>query len=74
MRFKNENTGDVIDVPRPDILGNGSVRFNGRVVERVTYSDIDASVTLSDGRKFYNNEFAEYLVKQLEIGAWNIVH
>lgn len=61
MRFKNEITGDIMEVPPPDRLGASVVLFNGKVVEHVLYSDQDNSATLGDGQKFYEGQFAEYL-------------
>lgn len=71
MRLRNEVTGDILEVPPPDELGTSVVRFNGRVVETVLYSDVTNTATLGDGRVFgASGEFADYLVEQLRIGAW----
>lgn len=73
--FSNKETGDVLEVPPPNFAGRSVVRFNGRVVERVTYSDVgDGSVTTEDGRVFDSKTWPEYLAEQLRIGAWKVIH
>ena len=75
MKMQNNHTGDVIDVPPPDRTGGSVVRFNGRIVEKVIYSDVDGgSVTTEDGRVFTSQEWSAYLVEQLRIGAWKVIN
>ena len=51
--FKNELTGDVVEVPPPDKEGRSVVKLNGEIIEQVTYSDEDGGyATTADGRKF----------------------
>lgn len=62
---------EILEIPDPDFLGASVVRFQGRVVERLIYSDIHDSVTLADGRRFRTGEeFASYLISQLAAGAY----
>lgn len=70
MRLQNNITGDILECPPPDELGASVVRLNGRVIERVLYSDLDGgSVTLGDGRIFKDDqEFAAYIVARLAQG------
>jgi len=71
MTLRNDITGDVLEVPPPDFLGASVVRFNGRVVETVLYSDEGGgSATTGDGRVFTIKEWPAYLVNQLAAGAW----
>lgn len=74
MKLRNEITGDILEVPPPDMLGASFVRFNGRIVETVLYSDNDGgSVTTVNGpiiRVFRDQEFSAYLVEQLRTGAY----
>lgn len=73
--FSNKETGDVLEVPPPDFAGRSVVRFNGRVVERVTYSDVgDGSVTTEDGRVYTSKDWPQYLVEQLRVGAWKVIN
>jgi hypothetical protein len=75
MKFGHKETGDVLEVPPPDLTGRAVVRFNGRTVERVLYSDDDGgSVTTQDGRIFSGEEWTAYLVEQLRVGAWKVIH
>jgi hypothetical protein len=75
MRLKNLETGDMLEVPPPNIVGDSVIRFNGRVVERVTYSDADMSVTLGSGRRFDSGKnFAAFLIEQLRVGAYKMAH
>lgn len=71
MRFRNERTGDVLEVPPPNEIGESVVLLNGAVIERVLYSDVgDGSVTLGDGRVFAaGEEFAAYIVSLAARGA-----
>ncbi len=76
MKMKNNLTGDVVEVPPPDNRGNSVVLFNGRIVERVTYSDLpeDSAVTTEGGKVFSTgDEWATYLVEKLRTGAWKVV-
>lgn len=68
MKMRDQRTGDVVEVPPPDQLGNGVVLFNGVVVERCVYRDPDT--TTCNGRVYRGTEWATYIVKQLEAGAW----
>ena len=71
MTLRNDRTGDVLEVPPPDALGASVIRFNGRVVETVLYSDEDSgSATTGDGRVFTIEQWSAYLIKQLDTGAW----
>lgn len=70
MKFRNDRTGDIMEIPPPNKLGESVVKFNGRVVEHVLYSDTDNSATLGDGRKFTSDEWAKFLTEQLRIGAY----
>jgi hypothetical protein len=73
--FRNDETGDVIEVPPPNFTGRSVIRFNGKVVERVTYSDLEGgSVTTEDGRIYTSKEWPQYLVEQLRIDAWKVIH
>lgn len=73
--FRNAETGDVLEVPPPNFAGRSVVRFNGKVVERVTYSDLEGgSVTTEDGRVYTSKEWTGYLVEQLRIGAWKVIN
>lgn len=66
MRLRNEITGDVLEVPPPNQMGESVVLLNGQVIERVLYCDETMSVTLGDGRKFSRGgDFANYLVEYL---------
>lgn len=66
MKFKNQITGDVLEVPRPNRLGQSVILLNGAVIEQVLYSDVDNSVTLGDGRQFSaGKDFASYLLTKL---------
>jgi len=70
MKMQNRLTGDTIEIPAPDMEGHSVVLFNGRIVERVTYSD-DPPVILSEsGHVFIGNEFVDYLLSQLKNGTW----
>ena len=71
--LRNNRTGDTITLPPPDFLGRAVVLFNGRVVERVIYSDVHDLVIFQDGsgrRMRAGDEFARYLVDQLERRAY----
>jgi hypothetical protein len=68
--FRNDLTGDVLDVPPPNYLGEGVVRLNGVVVERVLYSDESESVTMEDGKQFSSQGWAKHIVECLRIGKW----
>jgi len=71
MRLQHKVSGDVLEVPPPDWRGYGVVRFNGRIVEKVLYSDKDGGTTTTeDGRVFHGEEWALYLVEQMRIRAW----
>ena len=75
MKLRNDITGDVLEVPPPDAMGESVILFNGSVVERVLYSDEgEGSVTLGNGRVFAaGNSFADYLVEKLKTGEWRKV-
>ena len=75
--FKNTETGDTIEAPPPNMFGKSIIRFNGRVVEHVTYSDDETggSVALDSGRTFDSGkEFGIWLAEQLRVGAWKVVN
>ena len=75
MKMQNDITRDVIDVPPPDQTGRSVVRFNGKIVERVTYSDLDGgSVTTDEGHILTSEQWSDYLVKQLRLGAWSVIN
>ena len=75
MKLQHAHTGDVIEVPPPDRIGRAVVRFNGRIVERVVYNDdCGGSVTTENGRVFTAQEWSDYLVEQLRIGAWRVIN
>lgn len=72
MTLRNDYTGDVLEIPPPNELGESVIRFNGRVVEAVLYSDENGgSATTGDGRMFTIKEWPAYLVEQLEAGKWS---
>jgi hypothetical protein len=73
MRFSNAKTGDIVEVPPPNIFGRSVVRFNGRVVERVVYSDEAGGTVTTESRVFRPDEWAFYLAEQLRTGAWKVV-
>ncbi|HWQ54837.1 MAG TPA: hypothetical protein VN442_14215 [Bryobacteraceae bacterium] len=72
MRFRNNITGDVLELPPPDALGASVVLFNGAEVESALYSDADGgSVTLGDGRRFHSiDDWVAYVIEQLRSGAY----
>ena len=71
MRFQNKKTGDVCEMPPPDHLGRAFVKFNGRIVHWVTYSDEDGGTTTTEqGQVFHGDEWAYYLIDQLKTGTW----
>lgn len=71
MKLIHNLTGETLELPAPDFLGASVVLFNGRVVERILYSDVSNSVTLANGRRFPAGPvFASYLISQLESGAY----
>jgi hypothetical protein len=66
VKFQNNITGDVLEVPPPDEAGRAVVLLNGQVLERVVYGE--DSVTLEDGRTFPSGaEFAKYLAGILRL-------
>lgn len=67
MRFVNAISGDVVELPPPNELGEAVVILNGVVIERALFSDADGgSVTLGDGRRFTAGRvFADYLVAMI---------
>jgi hypothetical protein len=72
VRLKNEVTGDVLEVPPPNSLGESVIILNGLTVEHVLYSDENGgSVTLGNGEMFRpGGGFADYLVEKLRTGGW----
>lgn len=72
MKLLNAQTGDVLEVPPPDSLGISVVRFNGRVVERVLYSDVTGSATTEDGRTFTPSEWSAYIVQRINSDSWGV--
>src|ERR1700675_1852823 len=71
MKLQNNITGDVLEVPPPNRLGESVVLFNGSIVEHVFYSDEGpGSVPLGDGKQFIGKGFADYLVEQLRLGTY----
>jgi hypothetical protein len=64
MKMQNTITGDVLELPPPDSLGQASILLNGHVFETALFSDAcGGTVTLGDGRMFKaGDEFANYLV------------
>ena len=68
MKLKNELTGDTLELPPPNELGESCVLFNGKVVASVLYSDETNSVTLGDGRIFSIEEWPQFVVKNLKDG------
>ena len=72
MKLKNDRTGDVLEVPPPNELGESVVILNRKVVEWVLYSDVgEGLITTGSGREFPHGEgFAEYLVDRLQTNAW----
>jgi hypothetical protein len=72
MKLQHKN-GDVIEVPPPDMSGRSVVRFNGRIVEQVVYSDEDGgSVTTRDGKRFTSDSWSKHIVEQLRVGAYKL--
>lgn len=66
MRLVNHITGDVLETPPPNELGEGVVLLNGVVIERAIFCDEDNSVTLGDGRRFDSGTaFADYVVAKI---------
>ena len=70
MKMQNAITGDILELPRPDALGQASILLNGHVVATALFSDANGgTVTLGDGRQFAaGEEFADYLVECLKTG------
>ena len=68
MRLQNNLTGDVLEMPPPNALGQAVIKINGIVVERVLFSDENGGrATLGDGRTFdAGQEFSRYVVGLLE--------
>ena len=62
-RFRNEITGDVLELPPPNILGQGVVKLNGTIVERVLYSDESMMITLQNGSMLTAEEWSKYIVE-----------
>jgi len=53
MRMMNRYTGDILELPPPNKLGESVIVLNGKVVEHVLYSDVNGgSITLGDGTMF----------------------
>jgi hypothetical protein len=62
MKFKNETSGDVIEVPPPR-FGKSSIILNGEVLFLVEYSDNPTYVRVLNGPSFSEPErFAEWVV------------
>ena len=71
MKLQNTQTGDILEIPRPDEIGQSVVLLNGNIVARVLYSDDNGgSVTMEDGRMFTINQWVSYVADQLRKGAW----
>jgi|GEM_PF-3818749 len=71
MRFKNKETGDVLELPPPDRLGASVVKFNGRVVEQCLYGYNPRSVTTGDGKVFDTpDEWRDYILRRMRGDKW----
>lgn len=68
--MQNKITGDIIELPRPDPLGRSFVLFNGKNVLNVTYADDPDRTITEDGRIFFGDDWAHWIIEQLRIGAW----
>jgi hypothetical protein len=76
MTFRNDLTGDLMQLPPPDRLGCSCVKFNGVEVETILFSDVVGSVpvTLGDGMQFRTtDEFVNYLLERLKSGHYRDV-
>lgn len=67
VRLKNEITGEVLELPPPNALGQSSIILNGVAIESVLYSDENGgTVTLGDGRMFRaGSEFSSHVISLL---------
>lgn len=68
MKMQNPVTGDVLELPLPNEIGEAVVLLNGVVVERALFSDAPGSpaVTLGNGQTFVSgNDFADYLMAMI---------
>jgi hypothetical protein len=66
MRLVHEVTGDVLECPMPNEIGESAVILNGHIVERVLFSNENGTVTTGDGKTFNSGaEFADYVVSIL---------
>lgn len=75
MKLQHKSTGDIVEIPPPNQFGHSTVVFNGRIVERVIYSDEPGKPTVvtSDGRHFWSSDdWTDYLLGKLTTGAWKI--
>jgi hypothetical protein len=70
MRFEHKITGDIVELPPPDRLGDSCVIFNGKVVMKIRYADHPGRTITEDGRIFYGDAWAAFVTEQLRIGAW----
>jgi hypothetical protein len=70
MRFRDKRTGDVVELPPPDRLGDSCVIFNGKVVMKIRYADYPERTITEDGRIFFGTAWAAFVIEQLRIGAW----
>ena len=70
--FSNKRTGEVLELPPPAQDGSSPVLLNGRIVERVKYSDAcGGMVTTASGGTYFGEEWAHYIAKMLESGGWS---
>jgi len=69
IKWQHIVTGDIFELPPPDILGRSFILLNGEIVMRLTYKDSDI-VELEDGRIFNGAAFCDWVLEQLKTGAW----
>ena len=71
MKMQNAITGDVLELPPPDALGQASILLNGHVIGTALFSDENGgTVTMGDGRMFPSGDaFADHLVEILRHGG-----
>jgi hypothetical protein len=64
MKIRNAISGDVLECPPPNQIGETCVILNGVEIMQVLFSDAGGgTVTLGDGRQFSAGEyFADYLM------------
>ena len=64
MKMQNAISGDILEVPMPNVHGESCVILNGVEILQVLYSDAKGGIIyLGDGRRFSaGEEFADFLV------------